>query len=728
LNDELEERGKTSLDALQAEIGRLGTELRRATAELIDRRAWAAQVRRTDLRRRQALGGWLKTVQKIGKGTGKRVPRLQTEARKLMGECLTAVPVWIMPLSRVAESFNPRTSRFDVVIIDEASQSDVMALLALYLGRQVVIVGDDEQVSPEAVGQNLAEVQHLIDEHLNGIRNGHLYDGQFSIYDLAMTCFGGNICLREHFRCVPEIIQFSNGLSYGGDIKPLRDASLVRVRPHVLAYRVDRAGSADKVNEKEAITVASLLAAAIGQPEYEKNEKGEPVTLGVISLVGEEQARVIESLLRRYLSPVEYERRRIICGNAAQFQDDERDVMFLSVVDGPQDGPLKLRDDPRFKKRFNVAASRARDQMWVVHSLNPQTDLKPGDLRRRLIQHAEDPQALIRALEEKMKRVDPRSKAFQGAVLRILHNEGYRVEPEWPVGYYSIDLVVEGGGRRLAVECDGDRSHPLEKLGEDMARQAILERLGWTFVRIRGSVFFRDPDRAMEPVFAKLAELEIPPEGIPPEGTTDAQSVSDLETRVIRRAEELRREWEHRDADERIWRGTGDTSRKSGDDVHGSPLHPKRGERVPVQTPPSAETSPPDAAIPDARGQTPKPPTHIQAQQAEQAAGERDQNVKSGAQEDPAKSSPPAQRHPSAAVRPPTLGPFSDVRMNDPLTWRDLAAWAEREARLSPKHERFAIQVSMMLKQGARFSEKQQAYAEQIFAKAVRMRFGQSAQ
>ena len=247
LNDELEERGKTSLDALQAEIGRLGAELRRATAELIDRRAWAAQVRRTDLRRRQALGGWLKTVQKIGKGTGKRVPRLQAEARKLMGECLTAVPVWIMPLSRVAESFNPRTSRFDVVIIDEASQSDVMALLALYLGRQVVIVGDDEQVSPEAVGQNLAEVQHLIDEHLNGIRNGHLYDGQFSIYDLAMTCFGGNICLREHFRCVPEIIQFSNGLSYGGDIKPLRDASLVRVKPHVLAYRVDGAGSADKV-------------------------------------------------------------------------------------------------------------------------------------------------------------------------------------------------------------------------------------------------------------------------------------------------------------------------------------------------------------------------------------------------------------------------------------------------------------------------------------------------
>ena len=78
-------------------------------------------------------------------------------------------------------------------------------------------------------------------------------------------------------------------------------------------------------------------------------------------------------------------------------------------------------------------------------------------------------------------------------------------------------------------------------------------------------------------------------------------------------------------------------------------------------------------------------------------------------------------------MSPPTVGPFSDAKMNDPLTWRDLAAWAEREARLSPKAERFAIQVSMMLKQGASFSEKQRQYAEQIFAKAVQMGFGQSA-
>jgi hypothetical protein len=48
-------------------------------------------------------------------------------------------------------------------------------------------------------------------------------------------------------------------------------------------------------------------------------------------------------------------------------------------------------------------------------------------------------------------------------------------------------------------------------LAEDMNRQAILERLGWKFARIRGSAFYRDPDKAMESVFRRLQELEILP-------------------------------------------------------------------------------------------------------------------------------------------------------------------------------------------------------------------------
>jgi hypothetical protein len=61
------------------------------------------------------------------------------------------------------------------------------------------------------------------------------------------------------------------------------------------------------------------------------------------------------------------------------------------------------------------------------------------------------------------------------------------------------------------VECDGDRYRSLESLAEDTARQAILERLGWQFVRIRGSAFYRDPDGALRRVFDRLEEMGIRP-------------------------------------------------------------------------------------------------------------------------------------------------------------------------------------------------------------------------
>jgi len=86
-----------------------------------------------------------------------------------------------------------------------------------------------------------------------------------------------------------------------------------------------------------------------------------------------------------------------------------------------------------------------------------------------------------------------------------------------------VENTQEASDKRLAVECDGDRYHPMEKLAEDMDRQAILERLGWQFVRIRGSAFYRDKELSMRPVFARLAELEIPPEA-----NTDEQLVSDM--------------------------------------------------------------------------------------------------------------------------------------------------------------------------------------------------------
>ena len=85
------------------------------------------------------------------------------------------------------------------------------------------------------------------------------------------------------------------------------------------------------------------------------------------------------------------------------------------------------------------------------------------------------------------------------------------------------------------------RRHGPERLQEDMEREAILTRLGWRFIRIRGSVFFRDSDRAMATVFSRLSEL-----GITPDRAIEVTPVADnseLVDRVRCRAEELQEVW-----------------------------------------------------------------------------------------------------------------------------------------------------------------------------------------
>jgi very-short-patch-repair endonuclease len=439
-----------------------------------------------------------------------------------------------MPMSRVVDSFDPAKTSFDVVIIDEASQCDLGGLVALWMAKEVIVVGDHEQVSPDAVGQQVAQIAALQETYLQDIPNKHLYDGQLSLYDLARQSFGGTVCLREHFRCAPEIIQFSNVLSYDRKIKPLRDTTSIRIKPPLVTCCLEEGQRRGDHNDEEALTIASLIVAAIDQPEYEG------ATFGVIALVGNTQAPLIDKLLRHKLAAAVYDERRVMCGNPSHFQGDERNVVFLSLVDAPT-GPGLLRTvasgaRDMYKKRYNVAASRAQDQLWVIHSMDRQAHLSPHDLRRTLLDHAHDPAASMDAAGGQDEDVD---SEFERLVLRDLKMKGYRVATQWKVGSYRIDLVVEGVRERLAIECDGDRFHTLENLRADMERQAVLERLGWRFIRVRGSEFFRDPERALIPVYERLERMGIEPlsSNAPPPDT-------ELSKRVIAEARRIRTEWE----------------------------------------------------------------------------------------------------------------------------------------------------------------------------------------
>jgi len=505
LNDELVRRSELNAERIAEDLQQLTSALNKVTGDLIAARCWASQLSIAE-KFRLHLVGWLDTMRKIGKGTGKNVDIYRTEARAQLKEGQQAVPVWIMPLAEVFRSLNVQESRFDVVIIDEASQAGIGGLLAAYMGKKVVVVGDHEQVSPDAVGEDLAVSRSLQHQYLEGFPNALLYDGKLSLYDMSRWTASGMLSLTEHFRCLPAIIGFSNRLSYDGKIKPLRDPSSSNLRA-VIPHRLYGAREGrQKINKEEALEIVSLIGGMCRHESYAGR------SIGVVSLLGDDQAKHIENLLRKHIPVAEIEARKIICGNAAQFQGDERDVMLLSMVDSNEgDGPMrKVGDGPSesIKKRYNVAASRAQNQMWILHSMDYLTDLKPDDIRRELLEYA-----YVEAQNKGDHDSENKTESeFERLILNELLKRGYKVRTQYPVGYYRIDMVVEHEGRKLAIECDGERWYSgAEKIAEDLARQAVLERLGWRFHRIGGSLFFRDPDTALDLMWQRLAQLNIKP-------------------------------------------------------------------------------------------------------------------------------------------------------------------------------------------------------------------------
>ena len=492
---------------IQARLEELSKERLRVVADLVSERAWRRLADNLRDRQRQALNSYVRAVTRFGKTGGKFAQRWLAEIRVALDESKDAVPVWIMTTARALSSFRPESNPpFDVLIVDEASQIGLEATPLLALARKTIVVGDDKQTSPENVGLNRQQVFDLLDEHLAMIpKYRTLFDPDNSLYDIAFQKFPGVVMLTEHFRCLPQIIGFSNTHVYNNRIIPLRDQPPRPGWSALGAIKVLDGYRNGMVNEPEADAVVELVAELCANTEYDG------MGMGVISLLGSTQSKLIWTKLYNRLGTEVMRQRRLRCGEAADFQGDERDVIIISTVVAVDpaipSGRVAAMTGNAAMRRINVAASRARQQMWVVHSVDPDR-FPDGDLRGALIRHCRDAGA---ATAPAADLLDACESQFERDVLQKIMARGYRkVSVQHRVGRYRIDMVVEGPHARLAVECDGDRWHGPDVWHKDRARQQVLERANWTFERIRGSAFYRDPETTLVPLWQRLAGLDIP--------------------------------------------------------------------------------------------------------------------------------------------------------------------------------------------------------------------------
>ena len=514
LSQELEKLEKEPYEDLEKKALEKRENIKKATLELVEKKSWYHVLhfieKKENLMVSQALRGWEQTIQKIGKGTGKNASLYRKQAKEKMNICQKAVPAWIMPMNKVIDTLNPAENKFDVIIIDEASQSDISSLVLLYMAKKVIIVGDDKQVSPLDIGVSVEKVNSLREKYIKGkIINDDLYGLNSSLYSVAATTYRP-LMLKEHFRCVPEIIGYSNKTSYDLKIKPLRESGSSDLKPAVINYKVS--GMRDekrKINELEAKTVVSLIKACIEMKEYADS------SFGVISLLGDEQSDLIQKMIVEKIDVTDIEKHDILCGNSSHFQGDERDVIFLTMVDSNSgEVPLRVMTDgteSARKKRYNVAASRAKNQMWVVNSLDVDNDLKTGDIRKEFLEYVSSPKEML--LTEEMEKNS--ESVFEEKIAKYLISEGYHIEQQWEAGLYKIDMVALFQDKKVAIECDGEKWHSTEeRIREDMERQNVLERCGWEFIRIRGSRYFKNPESIMKALIEELNRKGIYPESM----------------------------------------------------------------------------------------------------------------------------------------------------------------------------------------------------------------------
>jgi len=489
--------------ALEEDLARLQRQRGETVAKLAAAKAWRHCFARLTESQNQHLRAWTQAIRRIGRGTGTRAERHRRDAQQHLDACREAVPAWVMPFHRIAETVTATPEAFDVIIVDEASQSGPETLALLYLGKQIVVVGDDEQISPEGVGVSRGAVDSLADQFLTGIPHRDALGVTSSLFHQAAIRFSGRVVLREHFRCMPEIIRFSSDLCYRGQLEPLRQYPPQRLEPVVLRHVTNgyREGTSQNArNPVEAEALVETLCQCCRDPAYAGK------TIGVISLQGEAQAKLINSLLVKRLTPEEIEDREIVCGDAYAFQGDERDIMFLSLLAATNARFQALTTDAA-RQRFNVAASRARDQVWLFHSVTL-NDMNPEDMRYKLLAYYSDPRQQPSGGPDWEKC----ESKFERAVGQLIHHRHYRVVPQFePFGPNGkrIDFVIEGPRTRLAVECDGPHHDEPEQIVADLARQRQLERCGWTFWRVPASAFYANPDMALESLWLESSSTWV---------------------------------------------------------------------------------------------------------------------------------------------------------------------------------------------------------------------------
>lgn len=412
----------------------------------------------------------------------------------------------------------PQNYLLDYVIIDEASQVDLITgVLALSCCRNVIIVGDTKQL-PQITNEKIKT--KLKTEAADSVYDYFAH----SILSSVISLYGDQLpreILREHYRCHPRIIEFCNQKYYDGELIPFTELSLSECP--LLLYKTAEGNHMRQVtqgNKKGTYNQRELdviIQEVLDAPEL-------AIEQGNIGIVTPYRKQADEA-------------GRLISGGVQsdtvhKYQGREKDTMIMSTVLSGTRGEYSLDfvDDPQM---INVAVSRAIRQFILVtdHDLFYKKGKDIGDLIR-YIQYSTLDENVIESqivsvfdllyrnysskllwLKAKMKSSAPykseealrvlledilskeefhRFAYAQQVLLRNLLNDTGLLTPEelrYVNNRASLDFVVfykQDKACVLVIEVDGFAFHENkpEQLARDELKDNVLRKYGIRFLRL----------------------------------------------------------------------------------------------------------------------------------------------------------------------------------------------------------------------------------------------------
>ncbi|MDK7272486.1 AAA domain-containing protein [Actinotignum schaalii] len=459
-------------------------------------------------------------------------------------EILEATPCFFASPASLATFVDPTAVVFDVVIFDEASQITVdQAMGAIGRAKAVIISGDSRQMPPTRFGKTgpFSGDDEDLDDPDRPLVETVVSDLE-SILSEAVESGLPRLWLSWHYRSRDEsLIAFSNEAYYEGKLSSFPspgNAALfggAGVSMRRVSGTFDRSrGATFRTNRVEAEEIVRDIHRRLNSPALAHQSIG-VVTFNI------QQRNLILDLLEDSRDPLiraamEQEKDPLFVKNLENVQGDERDVIIFSTAFSPREpgGPLPLNFGPLSReggeRRFNVAITRARSEVLVVTSFDPEDidlnrtrsrgmqDLREYMLRARARTQndgaapaladsaAEGSSALPRALSINDNPVRDR-------LMHELRERGWEVEGDYGLSSYTLDIVVREPGSKvwlLAVMFDDEKWSSLPTVTDrDITPQLLTSMMGWLAVeRVWLPELRRDPDGVIDRIDASARKAK----------------------------------------------------------------------------------------------------------------------------------------------------------------------------------------------------------------------------